>query len=158
MLILAASQRHPRAKILYQKESRKEFNGGMKKENSDPLCVVTEWKNGKAQRNEFAACVAELEAELEAELKKNCGEPFGLILDEKSPIPGSSSDLHDVRNRSIPNFRSSPIFIPGSRNEVSILVYKEKSRRTNDWIVPVCNPHHSFLWHFMVPNPKISMC
>uniref|UniRef100_A0A6N2KUB7 Uncharacterized protein n=1 Tax=Salix viminalis TaxID=40686 RepID=A0A6N2KUB7_SALVM len=47
--------------------------------------------------------------------KKNCGKPFGLILDEKSPIPGSSSDLHDVRNRSIPNFRSSPIFIPGSR-------------------------------------------
>uniref|UniRef100_A0A6N2KTR0 Uncharacterized protein n=1 Tax=Salix viminalis TaxID=40686 RepID=A0A6N2KTR0_SALVM len=42
-------------------------------------------------------------------------------------------------------------------NEISILVYKERSRRANDWIVPVCNPHHSFLWHFMVPNPKISI-
>uniref|UniRef100_A0A6N2LRQ7 Uncharacterized protein n=1 Tax=Salix viminalis TaxID=40686 RepID=A0A6N2LRQ7_SALVM len=52
------------------------------------------------------------------ETKKNCGEPFGLILSEKSPIPGSSSDLHDVRNRAIPNFRSSPIFIPGSRHEL----------------------------------------
>uniref|UniRef100_A0A6N2M663 Uncharacterized protein n=1 Tax=Salix viminalis TaxID=40686 RepID=A0A6N2M663_SALVM len=49
-------------------------------------------------------------------LKKNCGEPFRLILTEKSPVPGSSADLHDVRNRSIPNFRSSPSFIPESNS------------------------------------------
>uniref|UniRef100_A0A6N2MWZ0 Bulb-type lectin domain-containing protein n=1 Tax=Salix viminalis TaxID=40686 RepID=A0A6N2MWZ0_SALVM len=51
--------------------------------------------------------------------KKSCGEPFGFILSGKSPVPGSSADLHDVRNRSIPNFRSSPSFIPGSRNPTS---------------------------------------
>uniref|UniRef100_A0A6N2L7U2 Uncharacterized protein n=1 Tax=Salix viminalis TaxID=40686 RepID=A0A6N2L7U2_SALVM len=49
--------------------------------------------------------------------KKSCGEPFGLILSEKSPLPGSSADLHDVRSRSIPNFRSRPNFIPGSRRD-----------------------------------------
>uniref|UniRef100_A0A6N2KX68 Uncharacterized protein n=1 Tax=Salix viminalis TaxID=40686 RepID=A0A6N2KX68_SALVM len=42
-------------------------------------------------------------------------------------------------------------------NKVSMLVYKEISRRTNDWIVPVCNPHHRFLWHLIVPDSKISI-
>ena len=43
--------------------------------------------------------------------KSSCGDPPTSILHEYSPVPGSSGDFQDVRNRFKPVLRSSPSFI-----------------------------------------------
>ena len=51
--------------------------------------------------------------------------------------------------------RPNKLVITVMEVKVSKLVDGENSGGIIDWIIPVCNPHHSLLCHFDIPNTEI---
>ena len=51
--------------------------------------------------------------------------------------------------------RPNKMVITVMEDKVSKLVDGETSGGIIDWIIPVCNPHHSLLCHFDIPNTEI---